>query len=128
MKVLLDTQLLIWTTSLIERLPDVAREIIEDGANTIVFSVASIWEVAIKSALQKPGFTIDPTDLRRSLLANDFAELTVAAPHAIGVFTLPLIHRDPFDRILIAQAAAETLTLLTSDSLIGRYPGDIRRV
>ena len=128
MKVLLDTQLLIWATTDADRLPNAPREIIEDGENTIFFSIASIWEVAIKAGLKRPDFTIDPADLRHALLANEFFELPVLAAHTFGLPALPHVHRDPFDRMLIAQAATERLTLLTSDRTIARYPGDIRKV
>lgn len=128
MRALLDTQLLIWTITQSARLPRGARDPIEDGANTIVFSIASIWEAAIKASLRKPGFTLDPAELRAALLANDFTELPVAASHTFGLLDLPHIHRDPFDRILIAQARVEALTLLTTDRIIARYPGDIKRV
>lgn len=128
MKVLVDTQLLIWATTDPDQLPSAGREILEDCVNTVVFSIASIWEVAIKASLRKPGFTIDPAELRNALLANDFSELAVSAPHTFALLALPHIHRDPFDRMLIAQASSEQLILLTRDRTIGQYPGDIRRL
>lgn len=127
MRALLDTQLLIWAATDPDQLPDTARAIIEDGTNEIVFSIASIWEVAIKFGLRKPDFTIDPAVLRSALLANRFSELPILATHTFGVSTLPQIHRDPFDRVLVAQSAAESLALLTTDATLARYPGDIRR-
>lgn len=127
MRALLDTQLLVWAATEAERLPSRSRPILEDPANTIVFSIASIWEVAIKFGLRKPDFTIDPAILRNELLANDFSELPVTATHTFALPALPPVHRDPFDRMLIAQSAAEGLTLLTTDRMIARYPGNIQR-
>ena len=101
---------------------------IADPANVLVFSVASLWEIAIKRSLKRPDFRIDSGVLRRGLLANGYEELTVLGSHAVAVESLPLVHKDPFDRLLVAQATVEGITLLTSDGLLARYPGPIRRV
>ena len=102
--------------------------LLSDPGNEIVFSVASLWEVAIKFALGRPEFDVDPRILRRGLLDNGFVELAVTAQHALETISLPPIHKDPFDRLLVAQATVEGLTLLTADATILRYPGPIRRV
>lgn len=128
MRLLLDTHILLWAAGLTERLPVAARTLIEDRTNLLHFSAASIWEVAIKSGLGRQDFVVNPGSLHRSLLANDYAELDVTGAHAVAVDLLPRIHRDPFDRLLVAQAQVEGLTLLTSDEVVGRYPGDVRLI
>ena len=99
---------------------------IENPETELVFSAASLWEVAIKSELGRPDFRVDPRLLRRGLLENDYTELSVTGAHAVAVDLLPPIHRDPFDRILVAQAQVEGITLLTADEVVGRYPGPIQ--
>ncbi len=123
MKLLLDTQLILWLTIAPERLSAAARDIIEDRANELSFSAISIWEVAIKRALGRPEFQVDPVELRDVLLGDGYRELPFTSLQAIGVQALPAIHRDPFDRALLAQAGKEGLALLTSDRLLARYPG-----
>lgn len=128
MKLLLDTHLLLWAAASAARLPEVARAMIEDDANTPMFSVASIWEVAIKRGLDRPDFRVDVRLLRRGLLDNGYDELPILGPHAAAVAGLPPIHKDPFDRLLIAQALAEGILLLTVDPVVGRYPAPVRLV
>lgn len=128
MKFLLDTHLLLWAVASPELLSRQARSLIDDPQNIPVFSVASIWEVAIKHSRGREEFDVPPALLRSSLLNSGYEELAILGQHAIAVSTLPAIHRDPFDRLLIAQAAIEGITLLTSDTLIAKYPGLIRRV
>ena len=128
MKVLLDTHLLLWAAAASERLPHGARALIEDLETELVFSAASLWEVAIKNGLGRADFHVDPRLLRRGLLENGYTELAVGGAHAVVVDSLPPLHKDPFDRILVAQAQAEGITLLTSDALVARYPGPIRMV
>ena len=89
-------------------------------------SVASLWEVAIKSGLGRTDFSVDPRLLRRGLLENGYVELDVTGAHATAVDLLPPIHNDPFDRILVAQAQIEGITLLTTDEIIASYPGPIQ--
>ncbi len=122
---LLDTQLLLWASSLPERLSDKARAMLEDPATKLFFSAASLWEVAIKNGLGRSDFRVDPRVLRRGLLENGYSELAVTGAHAVAVDLLPPIHRDPFDRMLVAQAQTEGITLLSSDKVLGRYPGPI---
>lgn len=128
MKYLLDTHLLLWAAAEPKRLPEAARALMEDAGNTLLFSAASLWEVAIKAGLGRPDFVVEPAVLRRGLLDNGYVELSVASEHAVATVTLPPIHRDPFDRLLVAQAQVEGITLLTADSDVARYPGPIRCV
>ena len=128
MKLLLDTQLLLWAAGRPELLSPQACAAIDNLQNELLFSPASLWEVAIKSALGRPDFRVDPRLLRRGLLENGYVELAIAGPHAVAVTALPPIHQDPFDRILIAQAIVEGVRLLTADALVARYPGPISRV
>src|SRR5690606_17299527 len=128
MKLLLDTHVLIWAAGLPDRLSANARELIADADNDLFFSAASLWEIAIKSGLGREDFTVDARLLRRGLLDNGYSELPVASEHAVAVDGLPPIHRDPFDRLLIAQAMVEGITLLTADELVARYPGPIRKI
>ena len=126
MNLLLDTHVLLWAAGTLERLPDEARGLIEDPEAKPFFSVVSLWEVAIKNGLGRTGFNVDPRLLRRGLLENDYTELDVTGAHAVAVDLLPPIHKDPFDRLLVAQASIEELTLLTADKTVARYPGPIR--
>lgn len=128
MRLLADTHLLIWGARQVARMPAQARQMIDDPDNEILFSAASIWEVAIKRALGRADFTVDPDALRRGLLANRFTELPVTGAHGAAVVGLPMLHRDPFDRILVAQALAEGVRLLTVDPVVAGYPGDIQLV
>lgn len=128
MKLLLDTHLLLWAASQPERLPAAARKLIADGDNALLFSAASLWEIAIKSGLGREDFSADARVLRRGLLDNGYEELPILSAHTVAVMDLPPIHRDPFDRLLVAQAAIEGIVLLTSDALVARYPGPIRKV
>ncbi len=128
MKLLLDTHLLLWAARQPSRLSRDVRALIEDARNQLHFSVVSIWEVAIKRGLDRSDFTVEPAVLRRGLLDNDYVELPISSNHAIAVTNLPMVHRDPFDRLLIAQATVEGITLLTNDNVIARYPGPIRKV
>ena len=124
MKLLLDTHLLIWAASG-EGLSAKAVQLIDDPGNELLFSAASIWEVAIKTSLGRPDFQLDPGVFRRELLESGYEELAVTGAHAAGVSTLPDLHKDPFDRLLIAQAIVEGITLLTADRAVLAYPGPI---
>lgn len=128
MKYLVDTHLLLWAASSPGRLSPEAAELLEDPENELIFSAASIWEIAIKSGLGRPDFQADVRLLRRGLLDNGYAELAVTSEHAVAIDALPPIHKDPFDRILIAQAMVEGIQLLTSNELVARYQGPIRQV
>lgn len=128
MNLLLDSQLLIWTAREPNRLPGVARDLISDTDNGIFFSSASIWEIAIKHGRGRVDFSFNPHQLRFNLLAQNYEEVLVTGEHAAAVADLPPIHKDPFDRMLVVQATLEGLILLTSDRVLARYPGPIRRV
>jgi PIN domain nuclease of toxin-antitoxin system len=125
-KLLLDTHLLLWAAGQPERLPAAARELIDDANNQLMFSVASLWEVAIKSGLGRDDFRVDARLLRRGLLDNGYDELAITGEHAVAVVALPPIHKDPFDRLLVAQSAVEGILLLTTDTLVAQYPGPVR--
>lgn len=128
MKVLLDTHILLWAARTPDRLSVDALAIIEAADTELVFSVASLWEIVIKAGLGRADFQFDARVLRRALLDNGYIELPVSADHALAVAALPNLHRDPFDRILVAQAAVEGMIFLTSDSAIAQYPGPVRLV
>jgi PIN domain nuclease of toxin-antitoxin system len=128
MRILLDTQVALWAFFEQKRLSAQARSVLEDRENKLVFSTATLWEIAIKRALGKKGFQFDPRVLRRTMLDDGYEELPVLGQHAVEVDSLPPIHKDPFDRILIAQAMVEGITLLTADPVIAQYPGPIRKV
>jgi PIN domain nuclease of toxin-antitoxin system len=120
-RLLLDTHLLLWAAARSARLPREARELLQDDSNDVYYSAASIWEIAIKSSLPRKDFRVDLTQLLATLPEMGLVELPVTAAHAAGVTSLPPIHRDPFDRLLIAQSIVEPLTLLTNDALLDRY-------
>ena len=126
MKLLLDTHLLLWAAGMPQRLPEEARALIEQQDTELIVSAASLWEIAIKNGLGRQDFMVDPHLLRRGLLENGYAELAITGAHAVAVNLLPPIHKDPFDRILVAQAQIESLTLLTTDEIVSRYPGPIQ--
>lgn len=128
MKLLLDTHLLLWAAGFPDRMSPEARQILEDPGNELFFSAASLWEVAIKTGLGRQDFAVDARVLRRGLLDNGYSELPVASEHAVAIDGLPPIHKDPLDRLLIAQSMVEGITLLTSDEVVGQYPGPIRTV
>lgn len=128
MKLLLDTHLLLWAAGQPNRLPLAARRLIESTSNELLFSAANIWEVAIKRALGRSDFQADPRLLRRGLLDNGYSELPILSDHVVAIDSLPPIHKDPFDRLLVAQATVEGITLLTADSVVARYPGSIQKV
>lgn len=128
MKLLVDSHLLLWAAGSPERLPAKARSLFEDPDHALLFSAASLWEIAIKRRLGRSDFQVDPRLLRRGLLDNGYGELPVTSEHAVMLDALPPIHKDPFDRMLVAQAHVEGITLVTADDIIGKYPGAIWKV
>lgn len=128
MKLLLDTQLLLWAAGQPERLPAAARRLIDDARNQLLFSAASLWEVAIKSGLGRSDFRADARLLRRGLIDNGYDELAITGEHAVAIANLPPIHKDPFDRLLVAQSAVEGILLLTADPILAQYPGPVRKL
>jgi len=126
-KLLLDTHLLLWTAAEASKVPKKVRSLILENENDLFFSAASIWEIAIKSQLGRADFDVDTHILRRGLIDNGYLELTINAEHALAVLALPPLHKDPFDRMLVAQATVEGFVLLTSDDQVAAYPGPIRK-
>jgi PIN domain nuclease of toxin-antitoxin system len=127
-KLLLDTQLLLWAAGEPKRLSAAARKLLNDPRNELSFSAASLWEIAIKSTLGRQDFRVEPRLLRRGLLDNGYVELPITSQHAVSIDSLPPLHKDPFDRLLLAQALSEGITLLTSDAQLAKYPGPVRKV
>ena len=123
--ILIDTQLLVWWAVQPERVPGAFRTVLFEGSQVLLFSVASLWEVAIKTSLGRPDFQLDGSALREGLRLEGFGELPIAAEHALAVCDLPWIHRDPFDRLLIAQALREQVQLMTCDSTMIRYAKEL---
>jgi PIN domain nuclease of toxin-antitoxin system len=127
-KLLLDTHVLLWAAGQPDRLPAAARALLDDPRNELVFSPASLWEVAIKRGLGRDDFQVDARLLRRGLLDNGYRELPISSEHAVAIDSLPPLHRDPFDRMLVAQSMVEGILLLTADPLVAQYPGPVQRV
>ena len=128
MRLLLDTQLLLWASLDPNLLPVAAFTLMNDAQNELLFSALSIWEVAIKSAQRRGSFQVDTRFLLRGLLDGGYTELPITSQHAVNIDALPTIHKDPFDRLLPAQAISEVVTLLTADALLAQYPGPVRLV
>jgi len=127
-KLLLDTHLLLWAADGSIRLPAQVRALLDDERNEPVFSAASMWEIAIKSGLGRQDFQVNPRLLRRGLLDNGYRELPITSEHVVAIDGLPPIHKDPFDRLLVAQSIIEGITLLTVDPLVGEYPAPVQMV
>jgi PIN domain nuclease of toxin-antitoxin system len=128
MKLLIDTQLLIWAAHRSKKLPKPARLLMQEPKNELFFSAASLWEIAIKNSLGREDFRVDARLLRRGLLDNGYNELPITSEHAVNVDHLPSIHTDPFDRLLVAQAMVEGITLLTNDRKLASYSGPVKKV
>lgn len=132
MKYLLDTHLLLWAAHAPERLSDKALAVFNDASHELLFSAASLWEIAIKTGLGRDDFKVDVRLFRRGLLDHGYQELAVSSMHATYLDTLPALHKDPthnlFRRMLIAQATAEGILLLTSDSVVAGYQGPVQLV
>jgi PIN domain nuclease of toxin-antitoxin system len=125
MKLLLDTQILLWIALHPEFLPEKAKLLITDETNVLYFSVVSLWEVAIKNSLNRADFKVDPGTLRKGLLEREYQEVSVTGAHAVAVGGLPMLHKDPFDRLLVAQAQTDNISLLTCDATIEEYPAPV---
>ena len=119
--ILLDTNILLCALIAPERLDAYIQTKLSDAENTIYFSAASIWEIAIKSSLNKSKFDFLPHDIHRLAIETGFSELAVEAPHTFAVANMAWHHRDPFDRLLIAQALSLPAYLLTSDNVLAQY-------
>jgi PIN domain nuclease of toxin-antitoxin system len=120
-RILLDTNALIFALVEPFRLPEPIADLVRDTDNEVIFSAASIWEIAIKTAMGRASFKHDPTMVTKGALETGFSELPIRSDAAIVAAALPVHHKDPFDRILIGQAIVEQATLLTSDSLLSQY-------
>jgi PIN domain nuclease of toxin-antitoxin system len=127
-KLLLDTHLLLWAAGKPERLSKKARALIEKDEHELFFSSASLWEIVIKRNLGRDDFKADARILRRGLLDNGYSELPIASDHVVAVDGLPQHYKDPFDRVLVAQAIVEGITLVTSDPTVAKYGGSITLV
>lgn len=123
MKLLLDTHILLWAGLTPKKLPKTARRLITNPDNELFFSAASLWEITIKNGLGREDFKIDARVFRRALLDNGYTELPIRSEHAVSVDMLPQLHKDPFDRIILAQAMVEGFTLITADEVLGQYSG-----
>lgn len=128
MRLLLDTHILLWALAEPERLDADTRAVLEDAGNDVLFSAASLWEIAIKAGLGRPDFRVDPDLVLRAARGTAFIELPVHAEAAALVARLPAYHRDPFDRLLIAQAMAETVPFYTADPLLPPYSALVKLV
>jgi PIN domain nuclease of toxin-antitoxin system len=127
MRLLVDTHLLLWAVARSPRLPQEARRLLENPRNEAHFSAASLWEIAIKIGLRRSDFNLDLGELRPALSEIGFVELPVTGAHAERLVALPPIHKDPFDRMLVAQSLSEPLVLLTNDDVLAGY-GELVRV
>ena len=125
---LLDTHLVLWAAFEPERLSSKATKLLRSRSAPLAFSLATLWEVAIKTSIGRPGFSVDARQLHKALLDEGFTELAIQARHIVRVAALPWVHRDPFDRLLVAQAMEERLTLLTADAALKGYGRFVRVV
>ena len=128
MRLLLDTHVLLWAVAASRRLPKAARALIQDEENEVFYSAASVWEISIKASLRRSDFKIDVEQFHASLPEAGFSELAVRAAHAVAVSKLPDLHRDPFDRMLVAQALLEPLVLVTNDESLAKSPAPVRMI
>jgi len=128
MKFLLDTHILLWASASPQQLSSAAKKLIEEPEHELFFSAASLWEIVIKNNLGREDFQVNVHVLKRGLIDNGYTELAIISEHVVAIDNLPCIHKDPFDRILIAQAITEGIILLTTDAIVAQYPGSIRRV
>jgi len=125
MKLLLDTHVLLWAAGQPAKLSRKARTLLNDPNNDLLFSAASVWEIVIKQGLGRADFQVNARHFRRGLLDNGYEELAMTSAHALALDDLPPLHKDPFDRMLLAQTRVEGLLLLTADTLVLQYPGSV---
>jgi PIN domain nuclease of toxin-antitoxin system len=128
MKLLLDTHVLLWAVAMPMKIPKKTCLLLENPNNTLIFSAASLWEISIKRSLNRSDFQLDTRMLRRELIERGYQELPVTSEHAVYTENLAPHHKDPFDRILIAQAFVEGITLLTADNMVARYGGSVQKI
>jgi len=127
-ELLLDTHVVLWAAGQPEKLSESARTLLTTPGNVLFFSAASILEIVIKRSLGREDFKVDPRRLRKMLVMHGYTELPVTAEHAFTVETLPLLHKDPFDRLLLAQARTEGMLLVTVDASISQYQESVLAV
>jgi len=127
-KLLLDTHIVLWAAGQPEKLSDSARTLLTTPENKLFFSVASLWEIVIKRGLGREDFKVNPQRLRKMLITHGYSELAVAAEHVLAIEMLPLLHKDPFDRLLLAQARTEGMLLLTVDASVSQYKESVLSV
>ncbi len=125
MKLLLDTHIILWLAGAPEKLSEKTQALLQASDNSLFFSSASIWEIVIKLGLGRKDFKVDPSRLRKMLMQNGYAEISITAEHALKIESLPALHKDPFDRMLLAQARTEGMMLLTVDPLIAQYQDSV---
>lgn len=118
---LLDTNVLLWLAFAPEKLSVAVRKRLSSRREELAFSLVSIWEVSIKTSLNRPDFNVDPSVLLGALEAEEFVQLPIKAEHVVKVGKLEWHHRDPFDRLLVAQAQVEKCALITADATLARY-------
>ena len=123
----MDTHTLLWTTSQSDKLSRKTRQMLGAPDNIVVFSTASLWEIVIKRKLERDDFAVGPRELRRAALDNGYEELTITSTHAFAAENLPPLHKDPFDRILVAQSRVEGIMLLTADAQLLPYKGLVQK-
>jgi PIN domain nuclease of toxin-antitoxin system len=128
MKLLLDTHILLWAAGEPEKLSESARALLTTPENLLFFSAASIWEIVIKLGHGREDFKVDPYRLRKMLIAHGYAELAVTTEHVLKIYSLPFLHKDPFDRLLIAQARTEGMLVLTGDVSVSQYQESVLAV
>jgi PIN domain nuclease of toxin-antitoxin system len=128
MQLLVDTHLLLWSVAASKKLPPKARDLLAAPDNEVYYSAASVWEIAIKSGLRRDDFQMDLPVVLRAFVAAGFSELAITSTHAAHVLALPELHKDPFDRLLIAQAQTEPAVLLTNDAQLGQYGAHVHVV
>lgn len=127
MNFLLDTHILLWAAGQPEKLSRKTRGLLSDPGNSLLFSAVSLWEIVVKQTIGRDDFDVDPRLLRRGLVDNGYSEVGITSTHALAVKDLPPLHRDPFDRMLLAQSRVEGLVLLTADAAVLRYPGLLQK-
>ncbi len=126
MQLLVDTHLLLWSVAASKKLPPTAREMLTDPANDVFYSAASVWEIAVKSGLGRDDFQVDMPSLLQAFVTAGFVELAITSTHAARATSLPDLHKDPFDRLLVAQALSEPALLLTNDAQLGQYGAHVQ--
>ena len=125
MKLLLDTHILLWAACAPHKLHPKARTLIEDEQNELFYSPASLWEILIKNRLGRSDFQVDPRIFRTALEDHGYRQIPITSEHVLFVHDLPLLHKDPLDRILVAQASIEGMGLLTMDQAVMDYGGTV---